>query len=433
MNILIKNCSFILTQNKKRELIKDKSILIEDNKISAIGDIKNADEIIDAKGFLVIPSLINTHTHSSMTLFRGIAEDMPLKPWLETKIWPLERKLTGKLCYYGSLIACIEMIRNGITCFNDMYLFMNDVAKVCKQVGIRAFLGSVFFDFPTPEGNSFEVNKKFVSKWKNEELIKPTFTPHSTYSCSEELLLKSKELADKNNVLLHTHLAETKDEQEKSKEKNNLRQVEYLEKIGLLDKNVIAAHCCWLSEKEISILKNYNVKVSHNPVSNMKLSSGVAPVPEMIKNNITVSLGTDGAASNNSLDMFETMKVCSLLHKLNKTNPLAIKSQKIFDFSTIEGAKALLIDNEIGSIEIGKKADMVLIDLKKTNFFPLYNNLIPHLVYSCKGENVDTVICNGKILMKNREILTLDEKEVMKKAKLAKDDLLRENNLNIEI
>ncbi len=305
-----------------------------------------------------------------------------------------------------------------------MYLFMNDVARACKETSIRAFLGSVFFDFPTPEGNSFEVNKKFVSKWKNEELIKPTFTPHSTYSCSEELLLKSKELADKENVLLHTHLAETKDEQEKFKEKNNLRQIEYLEKIGFLDKNVIAVHCCWLSEKEISILNKYNIKVSHNPVSNMKLSSGVAPVPEMIKNNITVSLGTDGAASNNSLDMFESMKVCSLLHKLNKMSPVAIRSQKIFDFATTDGAKALLIDNETGSIEIGKKADLVLINLKKVNFFPLHNNLISHIVYSCKGENVDTVICNGKILMRNRKVLTFDEKEVMEKAELAKENLL---------
>ncbi len=409
---------------QKRVLLKNKSILIEGNKISSIGDIKNADEVIDAKGFLVIPGLINTHTHSSMTLFRGIAEDMQLKPWLETKIWPLEKKLTGKLCYYGSLIACIEMIKNGITCFNDMYLFMNDVARACKETSIRAFLGSVFFDFSTSEGDSFEVNKKFVNKWKNEELIKPTFTPHSPYSCSEELLIKSKELADKENVLLHTHLAETKDEQEKFKEKNNLRQIEYLEKIGFLDKNVIAVHCCWLSEKEISILNKYNIKVSHNPVSNMKLSSGVAPVPEMIKNNITVSLGTDGAASNNSLDMFESMKVCSLLHKLNKMSPVAIRSQKIFDFATTDGAKALLIDNETGSIEIGKKADLVLINLKKVNFFPLHNNLISHIVYSCKGENVDTVICNGEILMKNRNILTIDEKEVMEKAELAKENLL---------
>jgi len=424
MSILLKNCSFILTQNEKRELIKNKSILIEGNKISAIGDIKNADETIDAKGFLVIPGLINTHTHSSMTLFRGLAEDMQLKPWLETKIWPLEKRLNGELCYYGSLIACIEMIRNGITCFNDMYLFMNDVVKACKKTGLRAFLGSVFFDFPTSEGNSFEVNKKFVKNWKNEELIKPTFTPHSPYSCSEELLLKSKELSDKENVLLHIHLAETKDEQERFKEKNNLREIEYLEKIGFLDKNVIAAHCCWLSDKEISILNKYNVKISHNPVSNMKLSSGIAPVPEMIKNNITVSLGTDGAASNNSLDMFETMKICSLLHKLNKMSPIAIKSQKIFDFATIDGAKALLIDNEIGSIEIGKKADLVLIDLKKVNLFPLHDNLISHLIYCCKGENVDTVICNGKILMKNRKLLSFNEKEIIEKAELTKEDLL---------
>jgi len=396
--------------------LQNKDVLIVGNKISKIGEIKeSADEIIDGKGFLLMPGLINTHTHASMTLFRGIAEDMHLMDWLQKKIWPLEAEINGRHCYYGALIACLEMIKNGITCFNDMYFYMDDVAKACKEVSIRAVLGQGLIDIPVAGNNTIETTKQFIKKWKNDELIVPSIAPHAPYTCSKELLQSCKELSEKEKVLLHIHLAETKGEQEKFEKDHGMREIEYLGKIGFLGSKVLAAHCCWLDEKEIGLFSKYNIKVSHNPISNMKLSSGIAPVPELLKNNITVSLGTDGAASNNNLDMFETMKVTALLHKLNKLDPTIIKAHKIVDMGTIEGAKSLTLENQIGSIEVGKKADVILIDLNKIHFSPLHHsNIISHLVYSSRGESVDTTICNGEIVMRNRKILAVDENKILR-------------------
>lgn len=420
MKTLLKNCAYILTQDNKKRVLKNSSIMIDGDRVSKIGDIKeSADEVIDCAHFLAMPGFINTHTHASMTLFRGMAEDMELKQWLQTKIWPMEKKLNEKYCYYGALIACIEMIKNGITCFADMYFFMDSIAKACKEIGIRAVLGTCIFDFPSPEGkDTIEIGKKFVMKWKKDDLIKVAMMPHAPYTCSEELLLKSKEFAEKERILLHTHLAETREEQVNFEKKFFMREIERLDKIGFLGENLLAAHCNWLTKNEIKILSKNKVKVSHCPISNMKLGmGGVSPVSEMLKEGVIVSLGTDSAASNNSLDIIETMKFCALLHKFYRWNPAAIKSNDVIDFATINGAKALLLDKEIGSIEIGKKADIVLMDIERENFLPILNeqNLINHIVYSANKSNVKHVICDGKLIVRDGRVLTCNEGELLGK------------------
>lgn len=417
MKTLLKNCRYVLTQDNKKRILKNSDILIDGNKISEIGEIKQSvDEVLDCSDFLVIPGLINTHTHASMTLFRGMAEDLELEEWLKNKVWPMESKLDGKSCYYGALLACIEMVKNGITCFADMYFFMDSVARACKEIGIRAVLGSVFFDFKTMESDEpFETAKRFVKKWKNDDLIVPAIMPHAPYTCSEELLIKAKEFAEKEDVLLHTHLAETRKEQVDFEKKFNMREIERLEKIGFLCDRLLAAHCVWLTKNEIKILAKNKVKVSHCPVSNMKLvTGGVSPVPEMVREGVTVSLGTDGAASNNNLDIFETMKFCALMHKFYKWDPTIVKADQILDFATLNGARALLLDKKIGSIEIGKKADLVLIDIRKENFLPIVNEqqIINHLVYSSRGKDVNTVICDGKVILRDGKILSCDEKKI---------------------
>lgn len=403
--ILLKNCKYVITQNSKREVLKNKDILI-DGKIKEIGsDLDKSDTIIDCKNKLVLPGMINTHTHAAMSLFRGYADDLPLDVWLKEKIWPLEANLNEDYVYYGSLLAAIEMIKSGTTCFNDMYFFGNGVKKAVEETGIRSFFSQVILDFPTAEFKDSEKAFKIFEGLEKSELFVPVIGTHSIYACSKETLLKAKEIAEKYDSLIHIHLSETKKEVKDCLEQNSLRPAEYLQDIGFLNSDIIAAHSIWLSLSEINVLKHNNVNVSHCPISNTKLVSGTSPVYKMLSRKINVSLGTDSSASNNNLNMFEEMKFATLIQKLRFGKPRLLSVQQGLDMSTINGAKALGLDS--GSIEPGKNADLILIDLDNITTRP-FHNVVSNLVYSFNG-SISDVIINGDIIMQDRKIKTINE------------------------
>lgn len=320
MSLLIRDCSWIVTQDASRNVLKDSSVYVEDGRIAEIGKQtpRDADRVLNGKQMILLPGLINTHTHVPMVIFRGYADDMPLQEWLTKKIWKLEPNMTRETCYWGAMLGCLEMIASGTTTFNDMYFFVEDVARAVADAGLRAVLSSVIIDIsPDPKLHRESASRvlDFLKGLRNP-LVTPAIAPHAEYSCSEETLLWAREEAEKAHVPIHTHIAETKVEQTDIEKKQGLKVVEYLNKIGFLEANVIAAHCVWLSSNEIKLLARSRTRVTHCPVSNMKLAVGAAaPVPEMMRNGICVGLGTDGAASNNTLNMFETMKFCALLHK----------------------------------------------------------------------------------------------------------------------
>ncbi|MFQ6051254.1 MAG: amidohydrolase family protein [Candidatus Hydrothermarchaeota archaeon] len=408
------------------EIIKDGAIGISGDRIVEIGKIGEikGEEKIGGENKIVMPGLINTHTHLSMTLLRGIADDMPLMDWLQREIWPREAKLTGKHCYHGALLGCLEMLKSGTTCFADMYFFMDDVAKAVKESGIRAALSYGILEIDEETGKKmFNSAKKFVKKWKKSERIIPMFGPHTPYTCSEEMLVRVRKAASKEKVGIHIHLNETKEEVEKIKKEKGKYPIEYLNDIGFLGPDVLAAHCVWLNNEEVNILKEKDVKISHNPISNMKLGSGISPVEKLIKKGITVSLGTDGVASNNTLDLFEEMKVCALLQKADSLDPTTMPVDTVIKMATSYGGKALKTNS--GSIEIGKKADLIVIDPKIPRLTPMHS-IKSHIVYATHGDDVEDVIVDGKVVMRGGEVLTLDEEEVIERAEEFARDLVSE-------
>ena len=425
--ILIKN-AFILNSDDSES--KKQSLLIKNDIIAEISDEideSNVDKIIDAEGKILLPGLINTHTHLSMTLFRGLADDLSLDSWLNDHIWPMEANLNGDYCYIGALLGAVELIKSGTTTFSDMYFYMEDVARAIDDAGIRAVLSYGMIDFGDEERRKNEINEN-LSLFKNcngmaDGRIKVFLGPHSPYTASEELLVQVRQLADEYNMGIHIHVSETEKEINDSLDEKGLRPFEYLDKIGLLGPDVVAAHCVWLSDKEIEIIKKHDVKISHNPCSNMKLASGIAPISKLIENDICVSIGTDGASSNNNLDLIEELKTASLLQKVSTLDPKVLNSSQSLAMGTIEGAKALGLDSEIGSIEVGKKADIILIDTNSANMVPDSSSLSSNIIYSANGSNVDTTICNGKILMENKKLTVLDEQEIFEKAKKAIKEL----------
>ncbi len=435
MSILIKDADWILTQNRQRKIIRNKSILIDKGKILQIGEkiSSNVDYVIDGQNKAVLPGLINTHTHLSMTLLRGYADDLRLQEWLETKIWPLELRLTGELCYTGGLLGCLEMIKTGTTCFLDMYYFTENVARAAADSGLRAFTSHAIIDLLDKSRVDDQITKAKMTissvKALNNSRVRIAISPHSPYTCTDESLLAAKELAISENAPLHTHLAETRKEQTNCENKHGKREVEHLEKIGFLCPNLVAAHCVWLTKQEICLFSKNHVKVSHCPVSNMKLAGGgVAPLIEFFNENVTVSLGTDGAASNNCLDMFDTMKTCALLHKAHRWDPTVLSAQKTLDLATIDGARALGIAELVGSIEEGKSADIILLNLRSPNLQPIHGErtILSNAVYSAQGSDVDTTIVEGQILMQDRKMLSLDEPKIYREANEAAQRLIKE-------
>ena len=422
--ILIKNALILNPNTDFNNQTQD--ILIKNDKIAEISKEitgENVDKIIDAEGKILLPGLINTHTHLSMTLFRGLADDLSLDEWLNDNIWPIEANLNGDYCYIGALLGVIELIKSGTTTFSDMYFYMEDVAKAVEESGIRAVLSYGMIDFDDEEKRKAELeeNLKLIQKCNNTAYgrIKVFFGPHSPYTASEELLKKVRSLADENNIGIHIHVSETQKEIEDVTSQKGLRPFEYLDSIGFLGPDVVCAHCVWLNENEINIIKEKNVKISHNPCSNMKLASGIAPISTLLDNDICVGIGTDGASSNNNLDLIEELKIASLLQKVSTLNPKVLTSDDALAMGTINGARALGLDDEIGTIEVGKKADLILIDTNNANMVPDSSNLSSNIIYSANGSNVDTTICNGQILMENRKLTTLNEEEIYEKAKKA--------------
>ncbi|HHY00543.1 MAG TPA: amidohydrolase family protein [Methanothermobacter sp.] len=424
--ILIKN-SIIVDEDVRRG-----SVLIEDDKIVDITrkGSTGADEVIDADGKVLIPGLVNTHTHLPMSLMRGLADDLPLDKWLNDHVWPVESNLEGEHCYAGALLSALEMIKSGTTTCNDMYFFMDEVAQAIDESGIRGLLCHGMIDLFDEDKRKEEYKEtlRIIKKCHNtaDGRVQVSLGPHTPYTCSPELLNWVRKKADENGLKIHIHVSETEKEVEDSLNDRKKRPFEYLEDLNFLGPDVIAAHSVWLSGAEIALINDNDVKISHNPLSNMKLASGISPVSDMLANGICVSLGTDGVASNNNLDLFQEMKTSSLLQKVRTLDPTVLPASKVLEMATINGATALGMEKETGTIEVGKKADMVLIDMNAPHLTP-YRNPISHLVYSAEGKDVNTVICNGEILMLEKEVLALDEAEVMLMAENAAADLLSRN------
>ncbi len=412
--MLLKNCRFIVTQNEKREILENKDVLIENGRISEIGNnLSSKEEIIDCSNKIIIPGLINCHTHAAMNLLRGVSDDKNLQEWLNEDIWPREAKLNGELCYQGTLLATAEMLLTGTTCFNDMYFYTGDVARAAEKSRMRCFLGQVMFDFfdkdktrKIIEDSEMEIKK--ILELKNER-IKPTITPHSVETCSDDLLTQSRDLANKYNLPIHMHLSETEKEINDCLDNRGKRPLILLNELGFLKNKFVGAHGIHFNEEEINILNQNNSFIIYNPCSNAKLASGICPAREL--NNLCI--GTDSVASNNNLNLFEEMKFGVLLQRVNYNEVNAMSTQRIFDSATIDGARALGIENEVGSIEINKKADLVLID--KDNIFmnPNYN-IISNLVYSFNG-TVSDVMIDGSFVVRNKEIVNFDLRELIGK------------------
>ncbi len=412
--MLLRNCRFIVTQNEKREILENKDILIENGKILEIGNnLSKKDEVVDCSDKIIIPGLINSHTHAAMNLLRGVSDDKNLQEWLNEDIWPREAKINGELCYQGTLLATAEMLLTGTTCFNDMYFHTGDVARAAEKSGMKCFLGQVMHDFFDEDKTDDEVKnaEKEITKivdLKNER-IKPAITPHSVETCSDELLIKSKELANKYNLLLHMHLSETEKEVNDCLKNRGKRPLILLDNLGLIKNKFIGAHGIHFNEEEINLLNKNNSFIIYNPCSNAKLASGICPARELNY----LCIGTDSVASNNNLNLFEEMKFGVLLQRVKYNDVGAMSTQRIFDSATIEGARALGIEKETGSIEIGKKADLVLID-KNNIFLNPNHNIISNLVYSFNG-TVSDVMINGNFSVRNKEIVNFDLGELIEK------------------
>jgi len=391
------------------------SIYIDGNRIASIGGKAEADTVIDGKWKAALPGFVNTHTHAAMSLLRSYADDIPLQQWLEKSIWPREAKIEPEDVYWGTKLACLEMIKGGTTCFNDMYLHMDQAARAVKEMGLRAVLSEGFIDMRDPDLGQRLLKKQETVLKKIEGIgtdrVRAALGPHSLYTVSKESLLAMRELSDEKGYLIHFHFSETKREVEDCVTEQGMRPAKYLDSFGFLSRNLVAAHCCWPNPDEIGLLARAGVRVSHCPTSNMKLASGAMPYRALREAGILVSLGTDGPASNNNLDMLEAMKFAALLQKYVSGDPTVAPASEVFEMGTFGGARALGID--AGIIEEGRLADIVLVDLRRPELNPAHD-LESLLVYSAHGNVVDTVICDGQVLMRGRKVP--GEAEIVRKA-----------------
>jgi 5-methylthioadenosine/S-adenosylhomocysteine deaminase len=387
-----------------------------------------AKQLIDAKGKLVLPGFINGHTHVPMTLFRGLKDDVTLEEWLTKFIFPAEAKnVNEEFVRWGTRLAAAEQIRGGITTFADMYYFEDAIAEETKAAGMRGVLGETILDFPAPDNKNnaamLGYTEKFLNRWQGDPLIHAAVAPHSMYTCSQATLQDSAELARKYKAPILIHVGETKKELNDSREKNGTTPVQYLDKLGILGPDVLAAHCTWLDETDRKILARRQVGCVHNPSSNMMLSSGIAPVIEERAAGIAVGLGTDGpAGSNNDLNLMEEMDLAAKLQKITKMDPRALGAKAVVEMATIEGARALHMEKEIGSLEAGKKADIILLSLDVPNAVPMYD-VYAQLAYALKGSDVETVIIGGRVAMRDKKLLTVDEPAVIAKAREFKNKI----------
>lgn len=418
----------VVTMDGQRHIYQDGAVVVTGDSIVAVGpraelESKYASHQTIAGGnALVLPGFINGHTHVPMTLFRGLHDDVTLNDWLYKYIFPAEAKnVTEEFVRWGTRLAAAEQIRAGVTTFADMYYFEDAVAEETKAAGMRGVLGETFIDFPAPDNKSnaamLAYTEKFLQKWQGDPLIHAAPAPHSIYTCSEKTLQDAAALARKYHAPILIHVAEMKKEWEDSEKQHGMSPVQYLDKIGILGPDVVAAHCIFVDEADRKLLAQHNVGCIHNPSSNMMIASGVSPVPEMRADGIAIGLGTDGpAGSNNDLDLMEEIDLAAKLAKITKMSPLALNAQAVVEMGTIDGARALHMEKEIGSLEKGKKADVVLISLDEPNAVPMYD-VYAQIAYSLKGSDVETVMIGGKLVMRDHKLLTVDEQAALQKAR----------------
>ena len=425
-DIVVHNCT-VLTMNPDFEVIDNGILCIRDTVIEKIqaraktGVQPSAKRTIDARGAIVLPGLINTHTHLPMTLFRGLADDLPLLEWLETYIFPAEKKhITPDTVRIGSQLACAEMIMSGTTTCCDGYFFEDEVAAAVRESGLRATLGQGVIDFAAPGIQDPSDNIKhalsYAEKWLNASpLLKPSIFCHSPYTCSSQTLKAAKSAAASHNLLFQIHAAETKQEWDRIYADHGKSPIQYLDQTGVLDHNTLLVHCVWVDDDDIDIIAKRNAKVSHNPVSNMKLASGIAPVEKLLNAGIPVGLGTDGSASNNNLDLFGVMDICAKLHKVHTLDPTALDANTVLQMATIVGAKTIGLEKFIGSLEIGKQADLIVVDTCKPHLIPMYNPA-SHQVYAADGSDVITAIIGGQVVMEDGRLVSMNLEEIMAQA-----------------
>jgi 5-methylthioadenosine/S-adenosylhomocysteine deaminase len=421
VDLLIHNAK-VLTLNDSDEIFDPGVVAITNDEIVWVGpETSWPDQIepwerLNMAGGLIMPGLINAHTHAAMTCFRGLADDLPLSVWLNEHIFPAERNINGELVYKGTLLACAEMILGGITTFCDMYLFEDQVARAAHEASMRALVGEVLYDFPSPNYGPPEQGLAFtrdlIQTWQVDPLISVAVEPHAVYTCSPDLLYACRDIAEDFRVPMIIHLSESQDEVNQVKERYGLSPVDHLEKLELLSPRLIADHCVVLTEEEMDILAERGVRVVHNNESNMKLANGVAPVAKLLERGVVVGLGTDGCASNNNLDMLAEMDSVAKLHKVYRMDPTIMDAKTVVRLATRGGARVLGLDEQTGSLEPGKKADLIGLDLDKPHLTPLYN-IYSHVVYAASAADVTLNIINGRVVMRDGELLTLDVEKVM--------------------
>jgi 5-methylthioadenosine/S-adenosylhomocysteine deaminase len=415
----------LLTLSESMDTIENPVIGIRDGRIILVEKGENppakhypAKEILNAEGCVILPGLVNTHNHLPMVCYRGYADDMPLMEWLHERIFPAERKYVNRdMVYAGSRLAMAEMILSGTTTFCDGYYYESSVAQAAIDMGMRGIVSQGFIDFPTPDkpepAKNIKIAETFIDKWKDRSpLISPALFCHTPYTCAAETLITLKQAAREKDVLFLSHVAETRDEIKLIQERYGLTPIRHLQKLGVLDERTVIVHAVWVDEEELEMLRDTGTKVSHNPESNMKLAVGVAPVPAMLRKGITVGLGTDGCASNNDLDLFREMGTAAKLHKVAAMDPTVLDARTALKMATINGARVLGLGDQIGSIEPGKCADLILVDMNKPHLTPLYQ-VYSHLVYAASGADVVASIINGKLVMKDRKLLHADLDDIM--------------------
>ena len=424
----------VVTMNAERRIIEDGAVAVNGDTIEALGSRASieakytAAQTINAGGKLVLPGFINGHTHVPMTLFRGLRDDVTLDEWLRKYIFPAEAKnVTEEFVRWGTRLAAAEQIRGGVTTFADMYYFEDAIAEETKVAAMRGVLGETILDFPAPDNKSnaamLEYTEKFLKRWQGDALIHAAVAPHSIYTCSPKTLEDAAALARKYSAPILIHVAEMKKELDNSRAQNGTTPVQYLDKLGILGPDIVAAHCIFVDETDRKILAQRQVGCVHNPSSNMMLASGVAPVIEERAAGVAVGLGTDGpAGSNNELDLMEEMDLAAKLQKITKMDPQALGAKAVVEMATIEGARALHMEKEIGSLEAGKKADLILIGLDAPNAVPMYD-VYAQLAYALKGSDVETVIIGGRVVMRDKKLFTLDEPAVIAKAREFKNKI----------
>ena len=424
---LVVTNAIVVTMDAAGRVIQNGAVAVDGNDIAGV-DTADAirkqfrgAESIDAGGQIVMPGLINTHTHAPMVLFRGLADDLALTEWLNKYIFPAEAKtVSPEMVRAGTRLAALEMIQSGTTTYADMYYFEEEIARETKAAGLRAVLGQTIIQFPVPDAktpaDSLARAERLIEEFKGDPLITPAVAPHALYTLDGPTLRAARELARRAGVPTIIHLAETRDEVMTAQERFKSSPVAYLDNLGFLGPGVLAAHGVWVSDADIAVLKARGVGISHNPESNMKLASGTAPVTAYLRAGVALGLGTDGAASNNDLDMFEAMRVASLLHKLQTMDPRVVGAKTALEMATIGGARALGMEKQIGSLERGKRADLIVVNASTARHTPMYDP-ISHLVYVTHGDDVQTTIVNGKVLMRSRKAVTLDENAVLSEAR----------------